>query len=168
MTLKQHLLFCAGLFLFLVMAAACSGLSPSPTPTLPLPTPTSPVLAAESVAQAFITAYEAKQAENWLALFSNDALFMDNGNDEFRKEGAHYVRNEQTFVKHLFSLKNFSMKFNSYFVSDDGRFIALNGTYTSTGKDGNPASVPIMIILEVVDGKIIREDDYYDGSPFFY
>jgi limonene-1,2-epoxide hydrolase len=39
---------------------------------------------------------------------------------------------------------------------------------TFTGKDGNLASVPIMVILEVKDGKIIREDDYYDGSPFFY
>lgn len=168
MTCKQFLLLFVGLSLLNVMAAACSGLSPSPTPTLPPPTPTSPIPATESLAQAFITTYEAKQATDWLALFSNDALFMDNGNPAARKEGAMYMRDQHTYVKYLFALPHFSMKFSSHFVSDDGRFIALSGTYTFTDKKAEITSVPIMIILEVKDGKIVREDDYYDGSPFFY
>jgi ketosteroid isomerase-like protein len=168
MTRKQFLLLFVGLSLLNVMAAACSGLSPSPTPTLPPPTPTSPIPATESLAQAFVTTYEAKQAADWLALFSNDALFMDNGNPAARKEGVMYMRDQHTYVKYLFALPHFSMKFSSHFVSDDGRFIALSGTYTFTDKKGEIASVPIMIILEVKDGKIVREDDYYDGSPFFY
>ena len=59
------------------------------------------------------------------------------------------------------------MKLNSHFVLRDGRFVAVTGTYTTTGKDGNLTSVPIVIILEVIDGKIIREDQYYDNSPFY-
>jgi len=78
-----------------------------------------------------------------------------------------YVRNPRGYVIYLFGLKNYAMKMNSYFVSADGRFIALSGTYTNTGKDGNPASVPIEVILEVQDGKLIREDVYYDASPFY-
>ncbi len=168
MTRKQFLLLFVGLSLLSVMTASCSNLPSSPTPTLPPPTPTSPIPATENLAQAFITTYEAKQAADWLALFSNDALFMDNGSPHARKEGVRYMRDDQTYVKYLFSLPHFSMKFGSHFISDDGRFIALSGTYTFTGKKGELASVPIMIILEVEDGKIIREDDYYDGSPFFY
>ena len=53
------------------------------------------------------------------------------------------------------------------FVISTAMFVALNGTYTNIGKDGNLASVAIVIILEVNDGKIIREDWYYDNSPFY-
>jgi ketosteroid isomerase-like protein len=167
MTRKPFLLLFAGLPLLMVIAVACSGLSPTSTPTRPLLAPTSPIPATESLAQTFITTYEAKNAADWLALFSYEAVFMDNGNPTYRKLGVVYVRNEFSAVNYLFSLKNFSMKFNSHFVSQDGRFIALNATYYNTGKDGNIASVPMMIILEVKDGKIIREDDYYDSSPFY-
>jgi ketosteroid isomerase-like protein len=59
------------------------------------------------------------------------------------------------------------MKFTSQFVSRDGRFVALNGTYANAGKDGNLASVPIVIILEVRDGRIVREDQYYDNGAFY-
>jgi hypothetical protein len=34
------------------------------------------------------------------------------------------------------------------------------------GKDKKPASVPMVILLELRNGKIIHETDYYDGSPF--
>jgi hypothetical protein len=51
-------------------------------------------------------------------------------------------------------------------VSDDGRFAAIDGTYTNVGKDGKVASVPTVILLELRDGKIIHETDYYEGSPF--
>jgi hypothetical protein len=34
------------------------------------------------------------------------------------------------------------------------------------GKDKEPASVPMVILLELRNGKITREADYYDGSLF--
>ncbi len=157
----------AGIFMLLVITASCSGISTSFTPTPPAITPTSPVAAAEDLAQAFITTYEAKQSTEWLALFSKNALFQDNGSPHAREEGALHMHDNITYVKYLFTLPHFSMKFSSHFISADGRFISLVGTYTFAGKDGKPSSVPIVIILEQQDGKIIREDDYYDGSPFF-
>ncbi len=138
-----------------------------PTATAPIPTPTSPVSAAESLAQAYIAANDGKQAVDYLDLFSDDAVYMDNGNAAAREEGVVYVRNSRTYVIYLFSLKNYAMKMSSHFVSADGRFIALSGTYTNTGKDGNPASVPVAVLLEVKDGKLVREDVYYDSSPFY-
>jgi hypothetical protein len=146
----------------LVVVVACSSLSPSP-----IPTHTSPITVAESLAQAFISAEEAKQAGDYLGLFAYEAVFMDNGDPFFRKRGVDYIRNSQQYVIQLFQQKNYGVKFSSHFVSEDGRFIALTGIYTNTGKDGNPASVPMEIILEAKDGKIIRQDDYYDSSPFY-
>jgi ketosteroid isomerase-like protein len=162
MTRIKFLLSFTILSMGLVVVVACSSRTPSGVSNQ-----SSPVRVAENLAQAFISSYEAKQAADWLNLFSYEAVFMDNGNPTYRKLGVVYIRNDQIAINHLFSLQNFSMKFSSHFVSEDGRFIALTGTYTYTGKDGNPASVPMEIILEVKDGKIIREDDYYDSSPFY-
>ena len=162
MTRIQFFLSFTILSMSLVVVVACSSHTPSGVSNQ-----SSPVQVAENLAQAFISSYEAKQAADWLNLFSYEAVFMDNGNATSRKEGVVYIRHSQTYVNYLFSLQNFSMKFSSHFVSEDGRFIALTATYTNTGKDGNPASVPMEIILEVKDGKIIREDDYYDSSPFY-
>ena len=160
MTRIQFFLSFTILSMSLVLIVACSSLSPSPTHT-------SQTTVAESIAQAFISAEEAKQAGDYLGLFSYEAVFMDNGDPFFRKRGVVYIRNSQQEVIQLFQQKNYGVKFSSHFVSEDGRFIALTGIYTNTGKDGNPASVPLEIILEVKDGKIIRQDDYYDSSPFY-
>lgn len=156
-----------GLLILLVAASACAGSPTSPTPTLPPPAPTSPIPAAERIAQVFIAAEETKQAVDYLALFSDDALFMDNSNATMRERGPDLVRLSQGFILHLFQQESWRIKFSSHFISHDGHYIALSGTWTDTGKDGNPASVPILIILEVKDGKIIRQDDYYDSSPFY-
>jgi ketosteroid isomerase-like protein len=159
--IKFHLILII-LSMSFVMLVACTAPSPSASSS------SSPAVQdAERIAQAFISSYEAENAPDWLKLFSRDALFMDNGNATSRQEGAVYMRDNETYVNYLFQLKNFSMKFSSYFVSADGRFIALTSTYTNTGKDGNPASVPMQIILELKDGMIIREDDYYDSDPFY-
>ncbi len=160
MTRIKFLIFFTILSLSSVVVVACSSLSPSPTHT-------SPTTVAESIAQAFISAEEAKQAADYLGLFAYEAVFMDNSNATLRKLGGLYVRNSQQHVIDIFKQKNYGVKFSSHFVSEDGRFIALTGIYTNTGKDGNPASVPLEIILEVKDGKIIRQDDYYDSSPFY-
>jgi ketosteroid isomerase-like protein len=146
----------------LVVVVACSSHTPSGVSNQ-----SSPVQVAENLAQVFISAEEAKQAGDYLGLFSYEAVFMDNGDPFYRKRGVEYIRNSQQYVIQLFQQKNYGVKFSSHFVSEDGRFIALTGIYTNTGKDGNPASVPLEIILEVKDGKIIRQDDYYDSSPFY-
>jgi ketosteroid isomerase-like protein len=122
---------------------------------------------ADYIAHAFIAAEETKQAVDYLALFSDDALFMDNSNASMRERGPDLMRNGQGFVIYLFQQEDWRIKFNSHFIADDGRYIALSGTWTDTGKNGNLVSVPIQIILEVRDGKIVRQDDYYDSDPYY-
>ncbi len=166
----SHKLLMFGL-VFLLLGGGCAAPAaptPIPPPTGPILTPTtSPVAVAEDLAQAYITVNEAKDAPAYLDLFSYDAVYMNNSNASARQEGVVYMRNGRTYVIYLFGLKNYAMKMNSHFISTDGRFIALSGIYTNTGKDGNPASVPVEVILEVKDGKLVREDVYYDPSPFY-
>ncbi len=154
-----------GLTMAVLLLTACS--MPPTTPVPPTPTGTAVIPVVQDLAKAFVSAYETEQAADYLALFSYDAIYMDNSTPFRTEEVVIPVRNSRTYVNHLFKTMNFGMKLNSHFVSKDGRFVALTGTYTNTGKDGNPASVPIVIVLEVKDGKIMREDWYYDNSLFY-
>jgi hypothetical protein len=157
----------------ILVLVACG--TPAKTPITPAPIPTQlpPITATEVISdiedlsQVFISAYASEQAADYLALFSYDAIFMDNSTPFRSSVEADLIRNSESYVNNLFKTTNFGMKLNSHFISRDGRFVALTGTYTNTGKDGNLASVPIVIILEVKDGKILREDWYYDNSTFY-
>jgi ketosteroid isomerase-like protein len=124
-----------------------------------VPTSTTPV--ADSLTAAYVSAYAAKDAGAYLALFSTDADYEDCGVQVHAKIGA--LRNE---LFRSFERETFQLRIRSFFVSADGRFAALQGTYTDIARSGDPVSVPIVSVLEFRDRKIIKETLYYDGSPF--
>ncbi len=134
---------------------------------MPLPTATVELSIVKDLVRAYIAAYESEQVSDYLALFSYEALFLDNSTPYRSYVIAEVVRNSRNYLTNLFENTAFKIKFNSDFISRDARFVLLTGTYTNRGKDGNIASVPIVINLEVKDGKIIREDWYYDNSPYY-
>lgn len=117
--------------------------------------------AAEAVMKAYIAAYEAKDATAYLSLFSRDAVYVD-----FAVQVHAKVSQLRTELVSSFRRKGFRFSIQSFFVSGDGRFAALQGTYSDSGGRGQPASVPIASFLEIRDGKITRETLYYDGSLF--
>jgi len=121
---------------------------------------------ARATVDAYITAYEAKDAGGYLSLFDQDALYLDNGLGSFRALGPMYVRNLQTVISNTFDEKDFKYDIQSSFVSNHGRFAAIEGIYTNVGKDDKVVSAPMLIILELKGDKIIKETDYYDGSQF--
>jgi len=47
---------------------------------------------------------------------------------------------------------------DSYFISEDGRFAALQGRVSVPIKDGKPVMVPAAIIFEFEDGQIVKGD----------
>ncbi len=160
------------LALIAMILAACStptnNLQATPSTAAMSPeTATAAYSIVENLADNFVMAYETENATNYLGLFTYEAIFADNSTPFRSYVTAELVRNSGNYVNNLFKNTNFRLKFSSHIVSRDGRFIALTGTYTKTGKDGNLASVPIVIVLEVKDGKIIREDQYYDNSLFY-
>lgn len=148
------------------LLAACGLNSTTPAQT-PSPTATADIPIVQNLAQAFMAAYRSENVGNYFSLFSDDAVFLDNSTPFRSFVTYELVRNSQNYVSNLFKSTNFVMELNTYVVSRDGRFIFLTGTYTNTGKDGKLASVPIVIILEVENGKIVREDQYYDNSRFY-
>jgi ketosteroid isomerase-like protein len=114
-----------------------------------------------SIVEAYISAYRAKDARAYLALFSNDADYVDYAVQVHAKIGQ--LREE---LVSSFHREGFRLVFHSYFVSEDGQFAALRGTYSDRARSGDPASVPIVSILQMAGPKIAKEALYYDGSLF--
>jgi ketosteroid isomerase-like protein len=139
----------------------------SDPPALPLtpeesehvPGSTAPI--ADSLTAAYVSAYEAKDADAYLSLFSPDADYVDYAVQVHAKIGT--LRDE---LFRSFKRQTFRLQIRSFFVSADGRFAALQGTYTDIARSGDPVSVPIVSVLEFRDRKIAKEILYYDGSPF--
>jgi hypothetical protein len=152
--------------LSILLITSCARTSTVPTEE-PLPTTTADISVVQYLAEAYISAIGSKQASDYLALYSYEAIFLDSSTPYRSSVLYDLVRNSQNYVINLFKNTNFGMKLDSYVVARDGRFIVLTGTYTNMGKDGNLSSVSIIIILEVKDGKIIRDDWYYDNSSFY-
>ncbi len=151
----------------LLQLVTCSGVSPEPPVTTVPTTATVTISAVEDVTRAFISAYEAKEPADYLALFSDDAIFLDNSVPYRSEVVVDLVRISGPYVRNLFTRTNFGIKFQSRTISRDGRRVALTGSYSNTGKDGNLASVPIIVMIEIKDGKIVREDQYYDNTAFY-
>ena len=123
--------------------------------------PRSPSNVAESLVQAYISAYQAKDARAYLSLFSKDADYIDFAVQVHAK--IHHLKDE---LASSFGREGFRFNIHSSFVSADGRFAALQGTYVDSARSGEPASVPIASLLQISGGKITREALYYDGSLF--
>ena len=125
------------------------------------PVPPSAGTNADALARAYISAYEAKDATAYLSLFSADADYFD-----YAVQVHARIRVLRDELRRSFQREAFRLTVHSFFVSSDGRFAALQGTYTDTARSGEPASVPIAAILEVRNGEITKESLYYDGSLF--
>ncbi len=116
---------------------------------------------AETLVKAYIAAYEVKDATAYLSLFSRNAEYVD-----FAVQVHAKIGQLRTELVSSFRRPGFQFNIKTFFVSADGRFAALQGTYSDSGGRGQAASVPIASLLEILDGKIVKEALYYDGSLF--
>lgn len=123
--------------------------------------PRSPSNVAESLVKAYISAYQAKDAHAYLSLFSNDADYLD-----FAVQVHAKINHLKDELASSFRREGFNFRIHSSFVSGDGQFAALQGTYADSARSGEPVSVPIASLLHIRGGKITREALYYDGSLF--
>jgi hypothetical protein len=114
-----------------------------------------------SILNAYISAYQAKDARAYLSLFAPDADYVD-----FAVQVHAKISQLKDELASSFKRDTFRLIFHSSFLSADGKSAALQGTYTDSVRSGEPASVPIAAFLQVSGGKITREALYYDGSLF--
>lgn len=119
------------------------------------------VAAAEAIVNAYVSAYEAKDARKYLSLFAAGGDFLDYGVQIHAQVKALKVELGRAFAR-----ETFHFRVHSFFVSADGRFAALQAIYTDLARNGKPVSVPTLAVLEFVEGKIAKETLYYDGSLF--
>ena len=115
----------------------------------------------DSLLNAYISAYQAKDARAYLSLFSQDADYVD-----FAVQVHAKISQLKGELASSFRREAFRLVFHSSFLSADGKSAALQGTYNDSARGGEPASVPIASFLQIAEGKITREAIYYDGSLF--
>ena len=114
----------------------------------------------QALVKAWISAYESKDADKYIALYSDDIYYADwaigafiNGKDGW-----------SSGVRSTFPEEGFGVKVNSYFISSDGRFAAVECIYSDKDSQGRIVSMPMVSILEFKNGKIVKETDYYDAG----
>ena len=117
--------------------------------------------ATETYVKVWISSWETHDAEKMLALYANDATYMDYGANygPIKKDAL------STDIRKSFQEVDLGIKTSSYTITPDGRFAALEMTLTATDKNGKKVSIPGVVILEFKDGKVINETDYYNGTP---
>ena len=115
----------------------------------------------DSLLNAYISAYQAKDVRAYLSLFSQDADYVD-----FAVQVHAKISQLKGELASSFRREAFRLVFHSSFLSADGKSAALQGTYNDSARGGEPASVPIASFLQIADGQITREAIYYDGSLF--
>ena len=157
------LTLCLGI---LVLAACRPAFTPTPSPT-PVPTATAPApntsgqTVDETVAlvKAFVAAWDARDPDALLAFYAHDVRSYDaNSGGQFMD----YLTLDDVLHHDLVN-GVFTVKFSSFFVSDNGRFGVMVGAFTQKVTD-NTVTRPYVSLLEFKLGKIIRVIDYYGGE----
>lgn len=144
----------------IVLLASCNAVAAEPTP-MPTPTP-DPAAETSVLVQGWIDAYHALDADKFMSYYAEDAVYLDVSMKDF---GTYTFEMLDRNVRHTFDNEGFKVEIVSFFVSPDGKFAALEGIYFNLNKYGRQVGMPMVIILEFLDGRIIRETDYYDSSP---
>lgn len=68
------------------------------------------------------------------------------------------IKNLVSFVRVDFDPKSsIHFKFDDHFISPDSRFADLRGHYTNLGQDAQPVTLQMVTLLEVKEGKVIKE-----------
>jgi len=116
----------------------------------------------EALVREWVSAYEAKDADRFIALYADDIYYADWAIGAFieGKDGW------SSGVRSTFPEAAFAFKATSSFVSADGRFATVEGSYSDNDNEGRVVTVPMASVLEFRDGKIVKETDYYDAGAF--
>jgi lysophospholipase L1-like esterase/ketosteroid isomerase-like protein len=106
--------------------------------------------------QAFATAWGSQDPDQVMPFYSNDIEAYD---ASMYGQVFDYSEVESVLTGDPYQRDRFVWEMDSFFVSDDGRFAALIGTF----KDGNTIT-PCMSLVEFKDNQIVWEYDYYGGA----
>lgn len=162
MKATSRLLQAIGLALALQVLSACGAPTAAPTPASTATPAPDPAAETHALVQAWVDAYHSLDADAYMSYFAEDAVYLDMAIKDF---GTYNRDMLDRAVHSTFQEEGFKIEITSFFVSPDGKFAAAEGTYYDLNKAGRQVPMPMAIILEIRDGKIVKETDYYDRSP---
>jgi len=114
----------------------------------------------------WLAAFNGRDAASFLSFYAADAKYVDVVSPRWRIMTKSQLAAD---VASRFPRKEFAAKLEpepgspmdaSYFVSADGRFAAVQGTYADESAGGVLVDEPMLVILELRAGQIIRQYDF--------
>ncbi len=106
-----------------------------------------------STIEKWTAAYNARDVESFLSFYSDQAEIIDVIAPEWRTLTKKTLEQD---VTPKFNSDKFKSNLDTNFISADGSFVAVQGIY----KDAKTVKTPMVIILEVENGLIIKQTDY--------
>jgi len=127
--------------------------------------PTAQTAIAETTAasEKWLTAYNGRDATSFLSFYAGDARYVDVVSPKWRVMAKSQLAAD---VASRFPRSEFSSKLEpepgspmdaSFFVSADGRYAAVQGSYEDTGTDG---AKPMLVILKLQAGEIVQQYNF--------
>jgi hypothetical protein len=107
----------------------------------------------QAVVEKWIAAYQERDAQALLSLYSNDITETDCSGVECV---TFHLSDLESEVPYAFRDPTFKVRVNSYVVTSAGVFASVQATY-EYGSVGPTTPVPATIILEFRDGRILNE-----------
>jgi ketosteroid isomerase-like protein len=107
----------------------------------------------KSMIERWEAAYNTRDSQTFLAFYSDQAENTDVIAPEWRVLTKKALEQETTLK---FSSEKFKSELDTFFVSANGHFVAIQGTY----KDQKTVKIPMVIILEIENNKIIKQNNY--------
>jgi steroid delta-isomerase-like uncharacterized protein len=145
--------------LFTVVAAACAVQQKNPAAS------------GKAVVEAYVRAWNQHDSAALDTIMAPDAIHEDIAQN-YRGKGANEVK---TFMRGVIGAEP-DFKWTVTNSIEDGKFVALEWTWTSTYTGPDPSGKPVTgkhlsgrgsSFAEVENGKIKRFTDYYDQASFF-
>jgi ketosteroid isomerase-like protein len=121
------------------------------------------VAEATATIEQWLAAYNGRDAATFLSFYAEDARYVDLVSPKWRVMTKSQLAAD---VASRFPRDEFQSKLerplgsatdSAYFVSPDGRFAAVQGTYLDRG---TPGGLPMLIVLELEAGQIVRQHNY--------
>ena len=112
------------------------------------------------IAQALVTAIELGDADGIAALYADSVAIWHNFDDKTQSR----AENLGTLAGFIKTISN--RKYTEIRCQETATGFVQQHVLTGTFQDGRLLNMPCCLIVEVVDGKITRLDEYLDPSPF--
>ena len=122
------------------------------------------ITAVEANEEAYLDAFFAKDLDAVMDTFADDVVFVDQTSSDYL-EGEDAVAAMYTGALRMTDPERSAV--TDRFVAADGTFAASEWEWIGTSFYGKPFDLPLVVVHEYRDGKIVREAMYY-ASPNAY